>query len=306
MKTELGRHEVGGAARSKPDLTDPSSGLHGLFLMLSAMEHDTTPLGTKPDPDPDKHRRPRPHRLRRLATGLALGITTAGVPMFGIAATSGASGTDDVPAFDEVVEVTATTGDCNADALPADVVASINEDEDALAAFLDERGITSTRETYTDGVRWVAWDEEDDAANTAVDQFYAEHYPLSPEDLAEATVKENALAAFLDQQGITYTRQPGPDGVNYVAWDEEDDAANTAVDQFYAEHYPLSPEELAQMNAEEDALAAFLDQQGITYTRQPGPEGVNYVAWDEEDDAANTAVDQFYTSTIDACVVSVP
>jgi len=153
--------------------------------------------------------------------------------------------TDDAPAADEVVGVAASTGDCNADALPADVVPSINHDEDALAAFLDERGITSTRETYTDGVRWVAWDEEDDAANTAVDQFYAEHYPLSPE-------------------------------------------------------------ELAQMNAEEDALAAFLDQQGITYTRQPGPDGVNYVAWDEEDDAASTAVDQFYTSSIDACVVSVP
>ena len=201
--------------------------------MLSAMEHDTPPLGTNPDPDPDNHRPPRPCRLRRLAIGLALGITTAGVPTFGIVTTSGASGTDDASAADEVVAVNVSTGDCNADALPADVVASINDDEDALAAFLDERGITSTRETDTDGMRWVAWDEEDDAANTAVDQFYAEHYPLSPEELAQMNAEEDALAAFLDQQGITYTRQPGPDGVNYVAWDEEDDAANTAVDHFY-------------------------------------------------------------------------
>jgi len=93
--------------------------------MLSAMEHDTPPLGTNPDPDPDNHRPPRPCRLRRLAIGLALGITTAGVPTFGIVTTSGASGTDDASAADEVVAVNVSTGDCNADALPADVRSAI-------------------------------------------------------------------------------------------------------------------------------------------------------------------------------------
>ena len=76
----------------------------------------------------------------------------------------------------------------------------------------------------------------------------------SPEDLATANADQDALAAFLDERGIRYTRDPGADGVSYVEWDMNDDAANEAVAVFFAERYP-APEVAEELDAEEESAS---------------------------------------------------
>jgi hypothetical protein len=231
-------------------------------------------------------------RLGLVGAGLAFAVPVVGLATYGVA---GADRAQDDPAEEEVVE------DCDLGWTPEDIAAT-NADEDALAAFLDQRGIQYTREPDEDGIRWVVWDESDEAANDAVDAFYAERHPLSPEDLADLQAEQDALAAFLDERGIHYTRDSDADGVDYVVWDENDDAANAATDEFYAEHYPTPPEQLAELQAEEDALAAFLDERGVRYTREPDVEGIRWVVWDDSDEAANAAVEEFHASRGGSCV----
>jgi hypothetical protein len=230
-------------------------------------------------------------RLGLVGAGLVFAVPVAGLATYGVA---GATSAEDDPA-EEVVE------DCGEAWTPEDI-AETNEEQDALAAFLDERGIAHTTEPDEVGIRWVVWDESDEAATDAVDQFYAERYPLTPEELADANSEEDALAAFLDERGIRYTRDTGADGVDYVVWDEHDDAATAAIGDFYAERYPTPPEQLAELQAREDDLAAFLDERGVRYTREADAEGIRWVVWDDNDEAANAAVEEFHESRDDSCV----
>jgi hypothetical protein len=257
------------------------------------MEHDT-----EHNPEHNtEHNSTLRRRMGLVAAGLAFAVPAAGLATYGLAGTAGA---EDDPANDPVEEE--VVDDCGEAPTPEDIAAS-NEEEDALAAFLDDRGVRYTRETDEDGVRWVAWDENDEAANDAVDEFYAERYPLTAEEVAAANEEEDELAAFLDDRGVRYTRDAGANGVNYVVWDENDQAATDAVEAFYAERYPTSPEQLAELQAQEDALAAFLDERGISYTWESDVEGVRWVVWDDTDEAANAAVEEFYeTQDPDSCV----
>jgi hypothetical protein len=187
-------------------------------------EHDTTELHENP-----LYRRPWwRRRLRLVAACVAVALPVVGLATYGIA---GASDGDDDPV--ETVE------DCG-EPTPEDVAAT-NEDEDALAAYLDERGIHHTREPDEDGVRWVAWDETDEAANDAVDEFWVERYPTPPEEVDAMNAEQDDLAAYLDAHGIRYTRKTSSDGVSRVDWDMTDDAAGGVVAQFYAERYPMPP-----------------------------------------------------------------
>jgi hypothetical protein len=251
-------------------------------------EHDTTELQENPI------YRPLWRRVGLVAAGLVLAAPVVGLASYGVA---GATSAEDDPeeGQEEVVE------DCGEPWAPEDI-AETNEEQDALAAFLDQRGIAHTAETDEVGIRWVVYDDNDEAATDAVDQFYAERYPLTPEELADANSEEDALAAFLDERGIRYTRDPGADGVDYVVWDENDDAATAAVGEFYAERYPTPPEVLAEFQAQEDELAAFLDERGVRYTREADAEGIRWVVWDDNDEAANAAVEEFYESRDDSCV----
>jgi hypothetical protein len=273
---------------TRGDLTVPSSRLHGRFRTLPAMEHNTEHDTTEVQENPIY--RPLWRRVGLVAAGLVLAAPVVGLASYGVA---GANSADDSP--EEVVE------DCGEAWAPEDI-AETNEEQDALAAFLDQRGIAHTAETDEMGIRWVVYDDSDEAATDAVDQFYAERYPLTPEELADANSEEDALAAFLDERGIRYTRDPGADGVDYVVWDENDDAATAAIGEFYAERYPTPPEVLAELQAQEDELAAFLDERGVRHTREADAEGIRWVVWDDNDEAANAAVEEFHESRDNSCV----
>lgn len=253
------------------------------------MEHDTTPEKA-PEPTTDR-RPPRWRRAKLIAACAAVALPVVGLATYGIA---GAESSDD----SREVEV---TEDCSP--LTPEEVTETNDEQDALAAFLRERGIAHTRETDEDGIRWVTWDETDDEANAAADQFYAARYPMSPEEVAAANEHEDALAAFLDERGIAHTRQTDAHGVNHVVWDENDEAAGEALTDFFTTRYPTPPEVVAQLTAQEDELAAFLDSRGVHYLRETDPDGVSYVVWDDTDEAANAAVEEFYESQGDSSCV---
>ena len=194
------------------------------------METNTTEL----QENPLYPRRSRLRRLRLVAAGLAFGVPVVGLATYGIA---GASDGGDADGHGGDVVDEEVVDDCGAPT-PQDVAAS-NEDEDALAAFLDERGIAYTQEPDEDGIRWVAWDETDEAANDAADEFWVERYPTPPDEVDAVNAEQDELAAYLDAHGIHYTRETSSDGVSRVNWDMTDDAVGGLAAQFGAERYPM-------------------------------------------------------------------
>jgi hypothetical protein len=234
-----------------------------------------------------------PGRRKKLAL-VAAGLTLA-VPL-GAVAWNTAAGASSMTDDDPIAIEDDADGEfvCATEAPAPEDMAEWNAEADDLAVYLDEKGIAYTMESDETGSRWVEWDYEDDAASDAVDAFYAERYPLTPEEIAEINADEDALAAFLDERGVTYTVDESPDGTHMVEYDDEDEDIVSVIDDFYAERYPLTPEEVAEYNAEADALVAAFDAAGITYTIDTDAAGVRWIEWDYEDDAANDVADTVY------------
>lgn len=230
------------------------------------------------------------HRINRDTVAALVALVLA-VPLGALAWTShraAADGTVTLPAGQEG-EIA-----CMVELTDADM-ADLQADEHALAAHLDGLGIEHTYEELAfTGLRFVEWDVDDEAANQAVADFWAERFPLSPEDVALLNEEADGLAAHLDAAGIAYTVETAPDGVREVVWDDEAAAAEAAVDEYHA----LTPEEIAELNAEADALAAHLTTAGIEHTITTDPDGSRWVEWDDEDEAANIAVDDFYATVV--------
>lgn len=260
--------------------------------------HDTPEPPEPVDPGAEGVTPSNRRRSRLLAVaGLAIAIPAVGLVSFGVASAQ----------EDPAAEDTAT-GEVTCEAaleLTPEDVATLNADADALAAFLTERGIPFTVETYDDGVRDVVYDYEDEAVVAAVDEFWAQRYPEDAEATdPEMQADEDALAAYLDERGIAYTWEEDG-GLRYVVVADDDEAGWEAVEEFWAERYPMTAEEVAAANADEDALAAFLDERGISYTRDTDAYGVNYVVTDENDEAAWEAIDEFWADRFgDDCVIT--
>jgi hypothetical protein len=261
--------------------------------------HDTPESPDPPEPVElgDEGRTPSNRRRSRLlaVAGLVIAVPAVGLVSFGVA-----SAQEDPASEDAAIEE--VTCDVEMELTPEDV-ALFNADADALAAFLTERGIPFTVETYEDGVREVVYDYEDDAVVAAVDEFWAERYPEDEAIDPALQADEDALAAYLDERGIAYTWEEDG-GYRYVVVAEDDEAGWQAVEEFWAERYPMTAEDVAAANADEDALAAFLDERGISYTRDTDAYGVNFVVTDENDEAAWEAVDEFWAERYgDECVL---
>jgi hypothetical protein len=191
------------------------------------MEHHTT-HPEHPETPTEAHPSLR-RRVTLAAACVVLAGSAVGLAGYGIA---GASSSSDEPDTEGTVMVS-SDGECMEPLSPEEVAAT-NEDEDALAAHLERQGIAHTRETDADAIRRVVWDENDEAANDAVDEFWASRHPLSPEDVAEWNAEEDDLAAFLDERGIAYTRETDAYGIDNVIV-ADDEAAGEAVEEFYAQ-----------------------------------------------------------------------
>jgi len=119
-------------------------------------------------------------------------------------------------------------------------------------------------------------------------------YPLSPAELADWNRDADGLAAFLAQAGIGFARWVDPSGLVEIEWDEDDDAANRAVDDYYWQQHPLTAIEINDLNNETASLDAVLTEAGVAHVLTTDPHGVVEIEYDEDDDAANAIVDRFY------------
>jgi len=121
------------------------------------------------------------------------------------------------------------------------------------------------------------WTEADEAAERATDNADSE-----------------ALAAYLTAHGVAFTRMVDSDGWIEIEWNEDDEAANLAVDDFWWERDPYSADEIAGYNTETAEVSSLLTEAGIAHTIVTDPHGRQDVAYDENDDRANEIVDDYY------------
>ncbi len=63
--------------------------------------------------------------------------------------------------------------------------------------------------------------------------------------------------------------------------------------------WELSDEELAEMNEIEDGLAKRFDEKGIKYEVETDEDGLRFVIWDENDEAADEVADEYYEEYFD-------
>ena len=103
---------------------------------------------------------------------------------------------------------------------------------------------------------------------------------------------ENAeLAALLDRYGIEYEEVEYPDGFSSIEYDLSDPVVESLVQSFYEDRYAPSEEELAEMEAVNQALIDAFDAAGIDYGFEEF-DGHSWVDWDYDDDAANAVADE--------------
>ncbi len=121
---------------------------------------------------------------------------------------------------------------------------AVVQQNDVLARYLDEAGVTYTRSTDAFGWESLEYDYENVTAQEAIDNAYAELYPPQPptaEELATMTADNDKLAAAFDAAGIAYTRNSDELGWEWIDWDYEDEALNEKVYAVYSELYPPLP-----------------------------------------------------------------
>ena len=109
-----------------------------------------------------------------------------------------------------------------------------NADTDALAAFLQARGIAVTVTTDRHGIRYADWNYDDPAAETAVDDYFWLAYPISAEDIAAMNADTEAEVAYLTANGLVASISADDHGIETAVFDESDDAIWTALDDYWS------------------------------------------------------------------------
>ncbi len=214
----------------------------------------------------------------------------------------------------------------------ADEVAEMNAETEALIAYLADAGFTVEVETDDFGISYPIFggaDETNDPLWEAMDAFYAERYgdidlggfedwQPSADEIAEINAETDALIASLADAGFALEVETDEFGITYPVFrdaDESNDALWEAVDAFYTERYgdvdfgefdsgesdievwEPSAGEIAEMNAETDALIASLADAGFTLEVETDEFGITYPVFrdaDESNDALWEAMDAFY------------
>lgn len=221
------------------------------------------------------------------------------------------------PAPDAEPESDDTVMSCDFGELSAEEIAEINSQTDALVEFLAEKGVTVEVETDEDGVRVPAFDEDTpDSTWELVDEFYGEMMDelglpveeLTPELIAEINADTDDLVKFLAEKGVTVEVETDEDGIRVPAFDENTpDSTWELVEEFYGDQdgdlgYPmgeLTPEVIAQVNDNTDALVEFLAENGVTVEVTTDEDGLRYPDFPEDTpDSTWDLIDEFY-ETVD-------
>ncbi len=192
------------------------------------------------------------------------GITSAASP-------TGPAGDDDgVVAIDE--------GQPNADEIEL-----FNAETDAIVAYLAEKGFTVEVTTDDDGMRFLDLsDDTPDEVLAALDQYYIDQY----------NAETDALVAYLAEKGFTVETATDDEGYRDInlpddASDELIEAMNTYLAETYGEDVMMiddwepTAEEIAEFNAETDAIVKFLADKGITIETVTDEDGWKALVLDE-------------------------
>ncbi len=124
-----------------------------------------------------------------------------------------------------------------------------------------------------------------------------EPYVPTEEELASANGDTDALAAVLAKYGIAHEVITDPSGFKYIENDYQDLVAMSVISSFWDVRYPTLPPTQAEFDdlvAQNDVIAAALDEAGIAYTRSTDSSGWDTLDWDYENPDAQAAVDSAY------------
>lgn len=181
--------------------------------------------------------------------------------------------------------------------LPPVDPATVNAEQDELAAYLDAHGIAY--EMITEGeFHWVEIDYEDEAAANALDDFYWEKYPMPQDVIDQINSDAESLAAFLRDRGIEVTVITDRHGLQYADFDWENVDVQTALDDYYWSQNPLPQDVIDQINADADALAAFLQSKGFEVTVTTDRHGIKTAEWDWENTEIQAALEEYWGSQV--------
>ena len=136
---------------------------------------------------------------------------------------------------------------------------------------------------------------------------------LTDEDIAEINAETDAIVAYLAQNGVTVEVETDELGIRFPAIDDADEATWALVDQYFEETYgdefdefdfedgdvdfELTEDDIAEINAETDAIVAYLADNGVTVEVETDEDGIRWPVIDDEDDATWELVDQWYVDT---------
>jgi hypothetical protein len=188
----------------------------------------------------------------------------------------------------------------------ADEIAELNTETDALIAFMADAGFALQTEMDEFGIAYPVFDEADesnDALWEAMDAFYSERYgdlddaffddwEPTADEIAELNTETDALVEYLADAGFAVEVETDDMGLTNVVFsdaDSENEALWQAVDTFYGELYgePVewqpTADELAEINAETDALIEYLADAGFTVEIGTDELGFTYPAFTEAD-----------------------
>jgi len=191
--------------------------------------------------------------------------------------------------------------------LSQEEIADFNVETDALVAYLTELGYDVTIQTGDDGVRYPIYEEDNEQIFEAVNAFYEQMFTdevaaWSDDEKAAWNADIDAFIADLAAQGVEIAP-----GVYDVDWTEELDAALMEADGFFGgddADWEFNDEDIAQMNAETDALVEHLKDLGFDVKVETDDAGFRYPNLGEEDEEMMAAIDAFYEARFAADVES--
>lgn len=118
------------------------------------------------------------------------------------------------------------------------------------------------------------------------------HAPTAT-DLERAREENQRFAAALDEAGVAYEVVTGGDGWEYLEPAEEDwEAFDSVMDTLHGAGGGLPDADADEMRAENDALAAYLDDAGVAYERMTEPDGWEHI--EPVDDAGWRIMEEFW------------
>jgi hypothetical protein len=119
-------------------------------------------------------------------------------------------------------------------------------------------------------------------------------YVPTPEEIAATNSDAAGLTDAFDRFGIEYSSTTDEAGYLLVEYAYNDVVAQSIADSYWAVRYPPEPipqEELDEIVAHNDVVAAQLDAAGLTYERLTDDSGYESIEYDYDDPVAQAAVD---------------